>query len=78
MPNAHNLRSPTQTPARSARQAYRQCLADHGVQVPTTVANTPGPRPTVNPNDPAFPAADQVCHPLLPTTTTTPGASQGQ
>ena len=63
---------------RSARQAYRRCLADHGVQVPTTVTNTPGPPPTINRDDPAFAAADQVCRPLLPTTTTTPGASQGQ
>ena len=64
--------------ARSARQAYRRCLADHGVQVPTTVTNTPGLPPTINRDDPAFAAADQVCRPLLPTTTTTPGASQGQ
>jgi hypothetical protein len=64
--------------ARSARQAYRRCLADHGVQVPTTVTNTPGPPPTVNRDDPAYAAADQVCRPLLPTTTTTPGAPQGQ
>ena len=63
---------------RSARQAYRRCLADHGVQVPTTVANTPGPPPTINRDDPAFAAADQTCRPLLPTTTTTPGAPQGQ
>jgi hypothetical protein len=64
--------------ARSARDAYRRCLADHGVQVPTTVTNTPGPRPTINRDDPAFAAADQVCRPLLPTTTTTPAAPQGQ
>lgn len=28
---------------RSAREAYRQCLASHGMQVPTTVTNTQGP-----------------------------------
>ncbi len=64
--------------ARSARQAYRRCLADHGVQSATTVTNNQGPGPTINRDDPAFPAADQVCRPLLPTTTTTPGAPQGQ
>ena len=63
---------------RSAREAYRQCLATHGVQVPTTVTNTQGPRPTINRDDPAFAAADQICRPLLPTTTTAPGAPQGQ
>ena len=56
---------------RSARQAYFRCLSDNGVQVPTTVANAPGPRPSINRDDPAFAAADEKCRPLLPTTTTT-------
>ena len=55
---------------RSARQAYRRCLADNGAQVPTTAANTPGPPPSINRDDPAFAAADAKCRLLLPTTTT--------
>ena len=64
----------------SAFQAYRSCLADHGVPVPTTT-NDPNARGggRIDRNNPNFAAADAVCRPLLPaqgggdgnTTTTT-------
>lgn len=59
----------------SADAAYRSCLRDNGVNVPTTVAGRQGPPPTVDRSDPALPAASAKCAPLLPdrqdTSTTT-------
>ena len=49
----------------SAFQAYTSCLKDHGVTLPAN-----GGFGGVNRDDPAFKAADAVCAPLRPTTTT--------
>ena len=63
-----------------AMQAYFDCLAQHGVTVPTTVAGatTNGPPPTFDRNDPTYQAAQQACASLRPqrgngTTTTITG-----
>jgi hypothetical protein len=60
----------------SAFQAYRSCLKDHGVTLPTT-----GGASGINRNDPKVQAAMKTCQPLLPaggfgrsTTTTAPAA----
>jgi hypothetical protein len=67
----------------SAFAAYRSCLSDHGVTLPTagsTPATGSTPPPTINRNDPKVAAAMKACAALLPqgfgrnTTTTTPGA----
>jgi hypothetical protein len=62
----------------TAFQAYRSCLADHGVTLPAT-----GGLGAINRNDPKVQAAMKTCLPLLPTggfgggrttTTTAPAA----
>jgi len=49
----------------AAAAAYRSCLADHGVTVPSTSSG--GPPPSIDRNDPNFAAANQACRALLPT-----------
>ena len=60
----------------TAFQAYRSCLSDHGVKLPTT-----GGFGNINRNDPKVQTALKTCQPLLPagfgrrgTTTTTTAA----
>lgn len=48
----------------AAAAAYRSCLADHGVTVPSTSSG--GPLPSIDRNDPNFAAANQACRALLP------------
>ncbi|HEX4818797.1 MAG TPA: hypothetical protein VFV00_01215 [Acidimicrobiales bacterium] len=48
----------------AAGAAYRSCLADHGVTVPSTSSG--GPPPSIDRNDPNFAAANQACRALLP------------
>ena len=48
----------------AAGAAYRSCLADHGVTVPSTSSG--GPPPSIDRNDPNFASANQVCRALLP------------
>ena len=75
-----------------AFQAYASCMRDRGIEVgpgfrgsgasdATTTTGSAAPPSTVNRNDPAYQAADQVCRALLPaengsdastSTTTTP------
>jgi len=66
----------------SAFAAYRSCLSDHGVKLPTagtTPGSTATPPSTINRNDPTVAAALKTCAPLRPqgfgrnagTTTTT-------
>jgi hypothetical protein len=62
-------------PNNSAFQAYRSCLKDHGVTLPTAGGSGAG---AINRNDPKVKAAFATCQPLLPaggfgrsTTTTT-------
>jgi hypothetical protein len=52
----------------SARAAYRNCLASHGVAVPTTSADPNAPRQGLGSlrDDPNFASANQTCAPLLP------------
>jgi len=47
----------------AAGAAYRSCLADHGVTVPSTSSG--GPPPSIDRNDPNFAAANQTCRALL-------------
>ena len=49
----------------AAAAAYRSCLADHGVTVPSTSSG--GPPPSIDRNDPNFAAANDACRALLPT-----------
>ena len=59
-----------------ARQAYNSCLADNGVDVPTTIAS--GPPPSIDRTTPAFAAANAKCQALLPqssSTSSTPSSS---
>lgn len=49
----------------AAGAAYRSCLADHGVTVPSTSSG--GPPPSIDRSDPNFAAANQACRALLPT-----------
>ena len=48
----------------AAGAAYRSCLADHGVTVPSTSSG--GPPPSIDRSDPNFAAANDVCKALLP------------
>ena len=48
----------------AAAAAYRSCLADHGVTVPSTSSG--GSPPSIDRNDPNFAAANQACRALLP------------
>ena len=48
----------------AAAAAYRSCLADHGVTVPSTSSG--GPPASIDRNDPNFAAANQACRALLP------------
>lgn len=48
----------------AASAAYRSCLADHGVTVPSTSSG--GPPPSIDRNDPNFAAANDACRALLP------------
>lgn len=48
----------------AATSAYRSCLADHGVTVPSTSSG--GPPPSIDRSDPNFAAANQACRALLP------------
>jgi hypothetical protein len=63
-----------------ANAAYVSCLRDHGVTIPggssqTTAAGATTSRPSFNPSDPKFAAANKVCQALLQngSTTTTTG-----
>jgi hypothetical protein len=65
----------------SAFQAYRSCLSDHGVTLPTSGGGTGGGLGSINRNDPTVKAALTACQALLPaggsggtTTTTAPPA----
>ena len=48
----------------AAGAAYRSCLADHGVTVPSTSSG--GPPPSIDRTAPNFAAANDVCKALLP------------
>jgi hypothetical protein len=50
----------------SAFQAYRSCLSDHGVTLPTPGTTGSTPPPSIDRNDPKVQAAMKACAPLLP------------
>jgi hypothetical protein len=52
-----------------AFEAYRSCLGDHGVVVPSpssTDSSAAGPPPTFDRSDPTFASANEICRALLP------------
>jgi hypothetical protein len=59
----------------AASAAYRSCLADHGVTVPSTSSG--GPPPSIDRNDPNFAAASQACRALLPSRGSNGSSSSG-
>ena len=63
----------------SAFAAYRSCMADHGVTLPTPAAGaTPQTPPSsIDQSGGSVSAAQQACRGLLPTNPATPGAGSG-
>ncbi len=58
-------------PGGTAFEAYRSCLTDHGVTLPTTA----GSRPNLDQGDPKVAAAMKTCAPLMPSRAPAPAAS---